>query len=82
MDSSEQKWRRDVAQWMSTVGADLADLEEWIGCEVIENLFASSPLGFALLDRNLRFRRVNDVFAATTGLTVEEHRGRTPMELL
>nr|WP_269205183.1 SpoIIE family protein phosphatase [Motilibacter aurantiacus] len=48
----------------------------------IEEVLASSPLGFATFDRALRFQRINPLLAQMNGLPVEAHLGRTPMELL
>ncbi|NHC13166.1 SpoIIE family protein phosphatase [Motilibacter deserti] len=48
----------------------------------IEDVLASSPLGFATFDRKLRFQRINPLLAAMNGHPVEAHLGRTPMELL
>jgi len=47
-----------------------------------EALLASSPIGFALLDRELRYVRVNAPLAALNGPTVAEHLGRRVEEVL
>lgn len=49
---------------------------------LIDTLLASSPAGIAFLDRELRFLRVNESFAAIHNLTVAEHLGRTLQEAL
>jgi signal transduction histidine kinase/CheY-like chemotaxis protein len=49
---------------------------------VLEALLAQAPLGFALLDRELRFRRVNETLAAINGRPVAAHIGRTVAEVL
>jgi PAS domain S-box-containing protein len=48
----------------------------------LEGLYAAAPLGFAFLDRELRFRMVNPVLAEMNGVPREAHPGKTPMELL
>jgi PAS domain S-box-containing protein len=45
---------------------------------VVEALVERLPLGFALLDRNKRFVRVNPKLAALDGVAVDEHLGRRP----
>jgi GAF domain-containing protein len=42
---------------------------------------AAAPVPIAVLDRELRFLRVNDAFAAADGISVELHAGRSPAEL-
>jgi PAS domain S-box-containing protein len=56
--------------------ADAAELK------LLETLYATSPVGLAFIDTNLRFRRVNDCLAAMHGLPVEAHLGRTLGEVL
>jgi PAS domain S-box-containing protein len=48
----------------------------------LDSLFASSPLGVAILDRELRYVRVNDALATMNGRSVAEHLGRTVHEVL
>ncbi len=47
----------------------------------LDAIVENAPLGVALLDRAMRYRRVNRVLAKLNGLTVEQHIGRTPREL-
>ena len=49
---------------------------------LLETVYETSPVGFALHDENLRFLRVNKVLADIDGLSVEEHIGKTIVELL
>ena len=44
-------------------------------------VLASSPVGFALLDADLRFVRVNDAMARATGASIDDHQGRHVAEL-
>ncbi len=44
--------------------------------------YAAAPVGLALLDRDLRFVRVNDAFARLDGYSAEAHQGRRPLEIL
>jgi PAS domain S-box-containing protein len=45
-------------------------------------LIASSPIGIALFDRDLRYVHVNEALAATNGIPLAEHLGRTLWEVL
>ncbi|WP_335980646.1 SpoIIE family protein phosphatase [Streptomyces sp. CA2R106] len=58
---------------LRTLEHDLASLDA---------LFDSSPLGVAILDRDLRYVRVNDALAAMNGMPREEHLGLRVNELL
>lgn len=50
--------------------------------ELIGPILDTAPIGFGMVDRDLRFRYVNDHFAAFTGRPVADHVGRTAGELL
>lgn len=43
--------------------------------------FAGAPVALGLLDRELRFLRVSEAFAATVGVSAEAHVGRTALDL-
>jgi PAS domain S-box-containing protein len=45
-------------------------------------LIASSPIGIALFDRELRYVHVNEALAATNGVPLREHLGRTFWDVL
>src|SRR3712207_7737531 len=49
---------------------------------VLDRLFASAPVGMALLDRDLRYLRVNPALARMNRHAPEAHVGRSPRELL
>jgi PAS domain S-box-containing protein len=49
---------------------------------LLDMLLASAPVGFAFYDRDLRFVRINETLAATNGLPVEAHLGRTVFEVI
>ncbi len=44
---------------------------------LLDSMLANAPIGLAFVDRNLRIVRVNQVFAALTGLPLSRHLGRT-----
>ena len=44
---------------------------------LLDAAMASSPIGLSLLDRDLRYIRVNDAIGAITGIPPAEHVGRT-----
>ncbi len=48
---------------------------------MLDALFATAPVGLALLDREMRVVRVNPAFAAIAGLPPERMLGRTPWEI-
>lgn len=48
----------------------------------IEAIYATAPIGLCVLDRELRFVRVNQFLAEVNGLLVSDHIGRTVKELL
>ncbi|ABC82792.1 GAF domain-containing protein [Anaeromyxobacter dehalogenans] len=48
----------------------------------LDAMFASLPVGLGLLDRAMRYVRVNGRLARLNGLPVEAHLGRKPAELL
>jgi len=44
--------------------------------------FNSSPAGMSMLDRQLRYLKVNQRLADITGLPIEEHKGKTIREIV
>ena len=50
--------------------------------EELEHLYAFAPVGLYVVDRNLRFLRINEHLAATSTLTAEEHLGRTIRDVI
>ncbi|MBE9113372.1 PAS domain S-box protein [Nodosilinea sp. LEGE 07298] len=48
----------------------------------IETIYQSAPIGLNVIDRELRFVRVNERLAEMNGLPIEAHLGRTVRELL
>jgi len=48
----------------------------------IETIYQSAPIGLNVLDRDLRFVRINQQLADINGLPIEAHIGRTVRELL
>jgi PAS domain S-box-containing protein len=49
---------------------------------LLDTVFSTAPVGLALVDRDLRFVRVNETFAAFNGRPVRELVGRTVPEVL
>ncbi len=47
-----------------------------------QTIYASAPVGLALVDSDLRFRSVNERLAVISGRTVDEHAGKTIDEVL
>jgi PAS domain S-box-containing protein len=50
--------------------------------ELLETMFMSAPIGFGVVDHELRYIRVNPALAAITGLPEHAHLGHTPVELM
>ncbi len=48
----------------------------------IESIYQSAPIGLGVLDRDLRFQRINQELADINGLSVPEHLGRSIREVL
>ena len=48
----------------------------------LEHLYATAPVGLALVDPDLRYVRINEMMAAINGRTTEEHVGRAIREVL
>lgn len=48
---------------------------------VLDSLLATAPIGFAFLDPDLRYVRINAALARINGLSMAEHVGRTVHEL-
>jgi len=73
-----------LAVWISALRSRLqranAELGDALG--LLGVAFEHAPIGVALLDHELRFARVNDRFAALSGVPAAEHRGRALAELL
>jgi PAS domain S-box-containing protein len=51
------------------------------GLTLLQNIETSAPVGFALVDLELRIVRINQMLADVTGLSVAEHLGRRVAEL-
>ncbi|MEH2320982.1 PAS domain S-box protein [Nostoc sp.] len=49
---------------------------------LLDALLGAAPVGVCFLDRELRYIRINQVFADINGLTIEEHLGRKFGEVL
>ena len=49
--------------------------------EELETLYRTAPIGIGLVDRELKFERVNDRLAEYAGMPGEEMLGRTPSEI-
>jgi two-component system cell cycle sensor histidine kinase/response regulator CckA len=49
---------------------------------ILDTVFRGAPIGLAFVDRELRFVRVNEAFAAMTGGSVDAHLGRTVPQVL
>jgi PAS domain S-box-containing protein len=50
--------------------------------EELQAIYASAPVGLAVVDTDLRYVRLNQTLADINGLSIEEHIGRTVRELM
>ncbi len=46
-------------------------------CDLLSALFHSSMVGVGILDRQFRFRAINDALASMNGIPASEHIGKT-----
>ena len=84
-------------RWMGVDGGPVRDgdgnLIEWVGITIdideqkrattlLDALFSQAPVGLAYLDRDGRYVRINETLAASNGLPVAEHLGRTVAEVI
>jgi PAS domain S-box-containing protein len=73
-----------LAVWIAALRSRLLgahdELAEALG--QLDVVFEHAPIGLALLDRDLRYVRVNDRLAEINGLRARDHLGRTIVEIL
>jgi two-component system CheB/CheR fusion protein len=50
--------------------------------DLLENLYATSPVGLCLYDQDLKFIRINQSLAEANGLTVEDSLCKSPREVI
>lgn len=79
-------WDWEPLRWVAVV-VDLSTeerLRHLAGEEarIVSGLLENAPVGFAFIDRDLRFVRVNRELAAMNGASVEEHEGQQVFDLL
>jgi PAS domain S-box-containing protein len=67
--------RADLARRRSEATAR----ERW---EQLEQIYRTAPVGLCLVDRDLRYRFINERLAAINGLPVADHLGRTVGEVI
>ncbi|MEC4803622.1 MAG: chemotaxis protein CheB [Jaaginema sp. PMC 1079.18] len=49
---------------------------------LLETIYETAPVGLALYDQDLRFVRINPILAAINGLSVEDHIGQYPQDIV
>jgi two-component system sensor histidine kinase/response regulator len=77
MEGELQRYRNDLE---TLVAARTGELQR--ANALLETVYATAPVGLALLDTDLRIVMVNDYLAAINAKPVAEHLGRTLPELL
>jgi PAS domain S-box-containing protein len=74
----------DVIETFNQMVASLAEQRAGLNdtLSLLDSMLANAPIGLAFVDRNMRFVRVNQIFADLTGVAVSRHLGRTLADLL
>jgi PAS domain S-box-containing protein len=74
----------EAAQARERLNAELREAldEAARSSALLESVFETAPVGMAYLDRELRFRRVNQALARKGGIAAADHVGRRVTELL
>ncbi|UUR08437.1 PAS domain S-box protein [Sphingomonas glaciei] len=75
-----------ISYWFGT-STDVTDQrateeEARAAAEELEAIYATAPIGLTILDRDMRFVRINERLAETNGKPVAEHLGRSVREVL
>ena len=74
----------DLVETFNRMVASLAEQRSGLNdtLSLLDSMLANAPIGLALIDRDCRIVRVNQVFADLTGVALNRHLGRTLPELL
>src|SRR5258706_11032676 len=67
--------RHPLQSHPAALGSDQAEM-------LLDTVLSRAPVGFAFIDSELRYVRVNAHFAAVNGVPVEAHLGRTVREVV
>ncbi len=59
-----------------------AEREKTQAWSTLDALYATAPVGLGLVDRELRYLRINDHLAKTNGLAAQRHLGQRPGDVL
>jgi PAS domain S-box-containing protein len=86
-DEIQRIARRELEQDMEERRRAEASLHEVLRerdatLELLDTFLATAPVGFAVLDTELRYVRINDMLAALNGRSAAEHVGRSVAEVL
>ncbi|MFW6012538.1 MAG: ATP-binding protein [bacterium] len=76
VDAAEDRIRSLLGQLDSRAQRSRRELDE------LEAIYETAPIGLCVVDRSLRFVRINDRLAAINGVPVAEHLGRSVREVL
>jgi PAS domain S-box-containing protein len=64
------------------IGTNVDVTKQMRADQELENIYRTAPIGLGLVDRDLRFQRINDKLAEINGMSVAEHLGRTIQEVV
>lgn len=75
---------RDLIEEQRRIQRQLRESEEQVREQFteLEALYRTAPLGLALFDKELHYRRVNERLAEINGLSAREHLGKTIQEVV
>lgn len=78
-----------VATWRDITDRKQIEVERQRNHEIIrqqlqeiEAIYQNTPVGLAILDRDLRYVRLNQLLAEINGISIDEHLGRTVREII
>lgn len=74
---------RDVtAHWQAERALSASEAQVLQQLAEIETVYGAAPVGLCVVDRDLRYIRINEMLASIHGFPVSSHLGRTPREIL
>lgn len=85
--SRSVRWRAvplplDAGTGLLAVAGHSSQQVDWCDPAATDLLLRSSPIGLAVLDRDLRYRFINEALARLNGLPVAAHLGRSILDVL
>jgi PAS domain S-box-containing protein len=82
VENITERKRVEAELFEYTARLQASERDARVHAEEIATIYDSAPVGLCVLDRDLRFVRLNRRFAEINGVPVEAHLGRTPREVV